>query len=117
MKLDPTKLKKNQLIWWSAERYMSVWSCPGIIVYNDSERELIVIMTLDNMQEYTTSWTHLEQALLKEIRLASVREVTDYINNQILLKKQNILTLDAEIAMIENSVKNYTKLLDKGITL
>lgn len=82
--IEIRQVRKGQLVWWSAKRYMSEWSCPAVVT--EVKRNSFRVQSLDDFKVTEPLRLHDVPgggpSSRKEMRLASEQEIRDYLRGR-----------------------------------
>jgi len=114
-------MKPGALVWWSAERYMSGWSCPAVVTA--VEENWFKVRSLDSFRETDQlrmdDISDIDKSVrISEMRLCTLDEVRDYfkkrkrsLEDAVTEKTRALKDAQDKLAEYEERVKSFLETL------
>lgn len=103
LKLPLDKFVVGQYIWWSADRYFSGWSVPGIITEVNLECESFTVRTFDDFKETCLKITCADDER-SEFSISSREAAEQFLREKISELRKQLIDLEDKQFKINKSI-------------
>jgi hypothetical protein len=112
MMIQLSDLKVGTLIWWTAQRYVSVWDTPGVIVNIDDDAHTFSVLTFDDckvtvLHHPTNKPNPDTDSTLREMRVTTKTELKRYFQDKARRLEDGIIAAERELEDAKTKLQDW----------
>ena len=111
--IEPKHLKKGMLVWWTASRYSSDWSCPCLVTEVNRSKNIFRVTSFDDMKEtedlFIIRKPGDDQSSLTEMRQINVEEAEDYFESRKGELQEAVHRAEVELSRKTEALQKYNQ--------